>query len=512
MQTHRLLLKFFFLLGFACLALFLDACRPTGSSYTPVFTEQPCPVDLPAGYFVRCGTVSVPEDRQVANGRQVKLSIAVAQPPGGKTEAPPVIMLTGGPGGVAIEGLPFLLEIFDKVIAQRPVIFFDQRGVGFSEPPLDCPELEVAQLETLTRKLSAEGDDQIIARAYEKCKTRLEQDGVSLRAYTTAASADDVRDIVVSLGYPKVYLFGGSYGTRLAQVTLLRHQSEGWISGAILDSVVPLQVDEEKEFWSNTQAVFKQLFELCSRDSKCAARYPDLQRTFGETMEQLKSDPLEVNIFHPETGESVRIILDERDFYDVLFMMLYDPFEASKIPQLIDRIHEGDTGMIREPLRNHLRGGHGIYEAMYTSVSCTDEGLKLDLYAIREANAVLDPVFQELAEESGEKLQSLCQSWGVRPADPAENRALRTDLPVLILAGERDPITPAVWGRLLHTSIPGSYYYEFPGTSHSVFSQSYVSYACAESIILAFLNDSSGPPDGGCLSNIKPLPFRVPSN
>lgn len=120
-----------------CLAVFLTACTPAKVSYTPVFVEHPCPVEVPSKYDVRCGTVSVPEDREIANGRQVKLSIAAAQPPGGTTEAPPVIMLTGGPDGAALEGLPFLLAIFDKVITQRPVIFFDQCGAGFSGPPFD---------------------------------------------------------------------------------------------------------------------------------------------------------------------------------------------------------------------------------------------------------------------------------------------------------------------------------------------------------------------------------------
>ncbi len=33
--------------------------------------------------------------------------------------------------------------------------------------------------------------------------------------------------------YSKVYLLGLLYGTRLAQVTMLHHQDEGWIADAI---------------------------------------------------------------------------------------------------------------------------------------------------------------------------------------------------------------------------------------------------------------------------------------
>jgi pimeloyl-ACP methyl ester carboxylesterase len=475
-----------------------------------VFKEQPCPVSIPPGAVVRCGTVSVPEDRQGDPDRQVVLSVAVAETTGDTTNLPPVIHLDGGPGGISLDNLAYRLRLYRKILAERPVIFFDQRGVGYSEPALDCAEVGGAYESIFTQKLPFDEANRILSDAYAVCQSRLEREGVSLAAYTTAASADDLRDIVVALGYPEVVLVGVSYGTRLAQVSMLRHQSEGWIAGAILDSVVPLQVEEQQEFWPNTQAAFKTIFVGCAAQQECSSHYPNLEETFYKTMEQLKDAPMDIKIFHPLTGKSLTIKLNDRLFFEVLYLLLYNHQESAKIPQIIDGIHRGETSVLREPLGMLLGVSATIYEGMNVSVQCTDEGMNLDLVNINQANAALDPVFQHLANEDAERFSSLCQSWGVNAADPSENQPLQTELPVLIFAGTQDPITPVTWGELLHASIPASYLYVFPGIGHGIWGTIGKASSCAEALTLDFLHDSSQPPDGACLSTIQPLEFSVP--
>jgi len=47
--------------------------------------------------------------------------------------------------------------------------------------------------------------------------------GIELNSYTTVASSQDLKDIVSALGYKQVDLYGASYGTRLALVTMRDH-------------------------------------------------------------------------------------------------------------------------------------------------------------------------------------------------------------------------------------------------------------------------------------------------
>ena len=90
---------------------------------------------------------------------------------------------------------------------------FDQRGVGFSEPALDCQELQDLKSRAIeshpTR--AQEIDDQV--EAAFACRDRLLWSGIELAAYNTAASAADVNDIRRALGYRQIDVWGLSYGT-----------------------------------------------------------------------------------------------------------------------------------------------------------------------------------------------------------------------------------------------------------------------------------------------------------
>jgi pimeloyl-ACP methyl ester carboxylesterase len=375
---------------------------------------------------------------------------------------------------------------------------------------LDCPESDSLLDQTLANDLDTAQINQLTFEAYESCRMRLEKEGISLAAYTTAASADDVRDIISALGYSKVYLLGLSYGTRLAQVTLLRHQDEGWIEGVILDSPVPLQVADRLSFWPNTQAAFQHIFDRCAAESDCAAHFPDLKETFIATMDALHATPLEVETFHPVTGRAITIQVNDVAFYEVFFAMLYGREKTAKIPALIQQVNQRETELLAEAFSEFFAYVQVVDEGMNLAVNCADEGYEIDLAAIEQTNATLDPVFARLAEGDAATAQRICLAWGAQPPDPAENQPLQTDLPILILAGDQDPITPAAWGELLHEAMPTSYFYEFAGVGHAVMMTFGKTGLCAETLMRTFLADSTSAPDGACVTTIQPLPFRKP--
>ena len=117
-------------------------------SYDPIFEPANCPMQLPAGQTegktVECGYLIIPENRFDPDSRDIRLAVAVFHPPEEIITPDPVIYLSGGPGASALELLYLSFDdAFGTVLETgRDMIVFDQRGVGLSEPNLDCPAWE----------------------------------------------------------------------------------------------------------------------------------------------------------------------------------------------------------------------------------------------------------------------------------------------------------------------------------------------------------------------------------
>ena len=100
---------------------------------------------MPESQPVDCGYLVVPEDRAKPDGNQVRIATAILRHPGGNPEPDPIINVHGGPGGGPLEIFDLAYPDFTSFFeTNRDVIVFDQRGVGLSEPALDCPELKAA--------------------------------------------------------------------------------------------------------------------------------------------------------------------------------------------------------------------------------------------------------------------------------------------------------------------------------------------------------------------------------
>ncbi len=80
-------------------------------------------------------------------------------------------------------------------------------------------------------------------------------------------------------------------------------------------------------------------------------------------------------------------------------------------------------------------------------------------------------------------------------APAIETKAVRSDIPTLIVAGQYDPITSPAWGELVAKTLSASAFVEFPGQGHGQFVAE-----CPRSIRSAFLADPSRPPDTTCVA------------
>ena len=159
------------------------------------------------------------------------------------------------------------------------MIFFDQRGIGVSQPALDCPN--VVDLFMTTGDYEQDGETltyvsrgELLGDGLVECMTELNST-VNLNAYDSAANATDVRDLVQALGYEQVNLWGISYGSRLG-LTIMRDHP-GIVRAAVIDALAPVGTDFIAEVPSSATRLFELLFKPVANDTACNAAYPDLR-------------------------------------------------------------------------------------------------------------------------------------------------------------------------------------------------------------------------------------------
>jgi len=458
-------------------------------SYQPTFEPAPCAFPVPSGYSPECGYLIVPENRARPDTQFISLHVGIFRNRSGIPNLDPVIKLSGGPGSSGLNTAGYLLgKGMDAVLEQRDFVVFDQRGTGYSRPRLDCLERAAITPLLLGGRLSAEESKQAIIDSFRRCRDRLIAEGIDLSAYNSAASAADLNDLRLVLGYDKLNLYAISYGTRLA-LTLMRDYPHV-VRSAVLDSAYPLQVNLYTALAPNAERAFNVFFDRCAADPNCSLSYPDLRAVFYRLVDELNAHPVSVSTYIESDNQNVQ--LDGGLLIDVLFVGLYNPSVTATMPQMIYDIRDGDYDILRERLALYFDGSPAL--GMQMAVQCSEE---FPFNAPEEAYAAAQGVQPQIAAffpDSVQPLFAVCKEWTVTPPDPRENLAVSSDLPTLVLAGEGDPITPPEWGRMVAGDLSNAYFYEFPANGHWVARSS----NCAVLIALAFWENPTSDPGYIC--------------
>ncbi|HSR46125.1 MAG TPA: alpha/beta fold hydrolase [Acidimicrobiia bacterium] len=461
------------------------------------FVEGRCEFDEPPGYQVDCGWLVAPEDRSdPANGKTVRLHVAIFRSQVAGVPEDPIVYLEGGPGGDALEAVPFTFaQAFAPFLESRDFIMFDQRGTGFSSPSLACPETVELAFEQLDLDLDL---DEALAQelaALEECHTRIVEEA-ELSLYNSEASAADLADLRVVLGYEEWNLFGISYGTRLA-LTTMRDHPEG-IRSVILDSTYPPQVSLPLEVGLNAARAFTVFFDACAEDPECSGAFPDLEARFFALVDALDAEPIMATLLDVFTLEEHDALVEGDALLGLLFQSLYSSELIPVLPGLIDDVENGDYQSLELLLSNFFANIEFISTGQTFAVQCREELPFTDPAELATAGD-FDPYIKRIVESGGSTgpfALEVCELWDVGTADALENEPVASDIPTLVLAGEFDPITPPSWGVLAAETLANASFFEFPGLGHGTS----VSDECALSIALEFLNDPSAEPDGSCVS------------
>lgn len=484
---------------------------PTEPRYQSIFDRETCMFTAPEDVQVKCGFVIVPEDRSGNLVRTAQLNVAVYRSKKSGSEAIPVIFLDGGPGSPTVDWMstPHYDEFISSLLEKHDVILFDSRGTGRSEPPLDCPEIKLLYLELVGQSISGKERERRYAEALVACRDRLEEDSVNVAAYTSAASAADVKDIVSALGYEQVDLYAVSYGARVAQL-VMRDYPE-LVNVAVLDSPVPLTARLYNDSTARSEAALESLFSGCAADPDCSTVYPDLESVYDDLVKNLDEAPATVTVPPTDYSAAHDTTITGVDFTGDLIWGLWSSYYIPSLPKAIYDTAGGDYDFVGYAEALPVSAYRDLSLGVMLSAHCSEqvfattrEQLTADLAAHPEtASLGLSYVFG-----SADALFSICEKWGAAAYDEREREPLSSDIPTLILSGEYDPMTPPNYGQQIADHLSRSVVYVFPAKGHAVSLDR--DNGCSLSLSLHFLETGRAIPDDSCVAEMAGSPFFTP--
>ncbi len=491
-----------------CLVLILLAGCSSGkspsaaSAFKPVFSAAPCPFTPGAGLTVgtnlKCGFVTVQEDRVHPTGKTVKLAVAVFLGSDAAAHSDPIVYLNGGPGGALLSTFAPLMtaSLVPAIFGDHDVVFFDQRGVGYSQPSLQCSETVALQFAQLDENLTITQSVQQQNQALTQCYNRLVGQGIDLNGYSTYEDAADVHDLISALHYTRADLYGVSYGTRLA-LEVMRDFPQG-IRSVVLDSTYPPQVDLFTSVPFSMARSFNVLFAGCASSPTCNANHPNLASRFYVLVQQLNATPITVQGQDSDTNKTYAVLINGDALVQFLFEGLYVTSLIPQLPAMIDQVSQGQTQILTQ-LVNDFAFDTSVSSGMYTAVECADDSPYATDQSIAQAAQALDPSIRTDQVIALDGQLAECPSWHLTPSAPVEKSAVTSAIPTLILEGEYDPITPPAYGDLTAKTLSSSYTVLFPGTGHGVF---LFAGECSVSVVQQFWTTPTTRPDTSCLSSV----------
>jgi len=444
---------------------------------------------------VWCGTLDVPEDRSVAGGRAIGLSVVVLPATGDSGAAADAVTFLAGGGVVpATRYVPFFSTALPRLREDRDIVLVDQRGTGGSNA-LVCDLPEPYEIEGVG-DAGPEYEDAYIG-ALESCREALE-DRAAPGLYTSWNAADDLDAVREWLGYEQLSLWGASYGTKVARVYMRRHPER--VRAAVLHGVVPIERSMWPDLFLAADSALTALIALCGADPACAEAYPNLDGRFRELVDGLESDPVMLRVpLADSPGDTIAMPFDRRSLAGLVVGMLRSSRAARSLPALVFRMSEGDYGEIASMQRPGAPPP--IPRGVYLSIACAEELSRLTEEDVTRAHR---PTRLGSGEWFDEELRE-CAVWGSGEVPAGFWTPVASDAPVFLVTGSEDYVTPPAYAEWVASHLTNASVRVVPQRGHDDIDP------CVAGLIENFLiQGRDTEPDLGCPEDREPLPFELP--
>ncbi|ANQ51730.1 alpha/beta hydrolase [Flammeovirga sp. MY04] len=491
--------RIFIIIGFVIL-LSVSCKNQNKIHFTPTFTEsKETTHEIPKGQEYTFGYLEVLENRDKPEGKKIKLPIYIFKSRSKNPNLDPILYTVGGPGYTSMRASKYMK--YYKYLDDRDFILFEQRGTQYAKPSLDCPEWAKAVYESNLLDFDSSDADSLFQKAATFCSERLRENEVDLNNYTTNQIAADINDLMNVLGIDEYNLLTMSYSTKIAQVLIRDYPDK--IRSVVMDSPLPLEVNYDEESVANLLEALDKLLSDCEKDPDCNDAFPNIKSRFLKYLEEKTKYPLEVIVENPNNGEPETFYLKGKDLINVFTSA--STGSVPNIPLEINKILNNDLTSVKKQLQSLFNEpGNGIGIGMRLSVWCAEEypfnsqeKITNETNKYPEVKGLSPSVFDD----------GICEIWGVKKVSDIENKAVNSDIPVLLISGEYDEETPVKWATSMSNHLTNSYHLIFKGWKHGPTTN--WGNPCAMQTANDFFNNPTRKPNSACLEEIKSPEFKT---
>lgn len=369
-----------------------------------------------------------------------------------RANAGTIVAVEGGPGYPTQGSRYDYAALFEPLLDDRHLLLMDNRGTGESGA-LRCRALQ--------------RDPRYAADDVEACGRQL---GPEAALFGSALAADDLAALLDALELGPVDLYGDSYGTFFAQVFAGRHPTR--LRRMVLDGAFAARGGDPwyPEATAQANAGFD---AVCLRDRVCAASGGTSSARIAALLAALRTAPAD-GIAPDGDGRRRQVTADARALAFVMLSNASGPvvyrdldaaaraWSAGDRAPLLRLVAENETGAASAGARTPSRR---FSSALFVAVSCADYPQIFDatLPAPERAAAADAAIAAKQRDEpdvyapftidemlslpQDYSVLRLCVPWPTPPAAHPPGRPVPPEadfptIPVLVLSGELDSLTP----------------------------------------------------------------------
>ncbi len=398
--------------------------------------------------------ISVPQKRSEP-ARTLTLA-AIRIPSTAQKPGRPIVFLMGGPGipGTVMAPIPPYFTLFQRLREIGDVVIVDQRGIGQSQPLLDCPQEQPTPADLLHRR---ESIVDFVRAGVTACAQRMRESGIDPLAFNTIESADDLDDLRQTLGAEHIDLLAFSYGSRLALMYVQRHGDH--VGRVVLQGVNGPGLVVKRP--APVGRKLDRMSELLMRDSSWHHN-TDLRAAARAARARLAQKPMTLTITDRRTNQPREIVVGRDGFDAIVGVSIDDP----RLPALLVSVADNDDRVLElfaEAAWNGL--GSANVGLMPRVVNCAADRPAERWQQVRAESATA-PFGNYLDNEFLE--QDFCATLGYT-TQPAEFAGpLPGDVPVLMLTGGLDATNPIENAQEVAARLPNAVSLEVANGVHEL--------------------------------------------